>query len=106
MDLLLALIIIAAFIAVPGLLNYYTSRWLVGDGGAPGRWEHVVASFILSFVLLTVAAMVTMFISLGWDSLRTQIADFVRLGINGYAEARPVALSGVSRPSPSPTWRS
>ena len=95
MDLLLALIIISAFIVVPGLLNYYTSRWLVGDGGAPGRWEHVIAGFMLSFALLTVATMVTMFISLGWDSLRTQIADFVRLGLRGYGEARPVALSGV-----------
>jgi hypothetical protein len=36
-----------------------------------------------------------MFVSLGWDSLRTQIADFVRLGIYGYAQDRPVALSGV-----------
>jgi hypothetical protein len=95
MDLLLGLIIITAFIVVPGLLNYFTSRWLVGDGGAPGRWESVIAGFVLSFVLLTVAAMVTMLVSLGFDGLRTQIADFVRLGLRGYAVERPVALSGV-----------
>jgi len=95
MDLLLGLIIITAFIVVPGLLNYFTSRWLVGDGGAPGRWEHVIAGFMLSFVLLTVAAMVTMFVSLGFEGLRQQIADFVRLGLRGYGDERPIALSGV-----------
>jgi len=95
MELLLAFIIISAFVVVPGMLNYYTSRWLVAGGSAPGRWEHVISGFTLAFLLLTVAAMVTMFISLGWDSLRTQIADFVRLGILGYAQERPVALSGV-----------
>ncbi len=95
MDLLLALIIIVAFVIVPGLLNYYTSRSLMAEGGAPGRWDRLVAGFTLSFALLTVAAMITMFVSLGFGGLRGQIADFVRLGLRGYGQERPIALSGV-----------
>jgi len=95
MDFLVACILIGALILVPGLLNYYANRWFSAGGPEPNRWELLVAGFVLSFVLLTVAAMLTLLISLGWDSLRNQIADFVRMGLRGYGEDRPVALSGV-----------
>ena len=95
MDFLVPWMLIGAFIVAPGLLNYYTNRWFSAGGPEPDRWELLVAGFMLSFVLLTVAAMVTLLISLGYDSLRNQIADFVRMGLRGYGEDRPVALSGV-----------
>jgi len=95
MDFLVPWMLIGAFIVVPGLLFYYTNRWFSAGGPEPDRWELLVAGFTLSFLLLTVAAMVTLLISLGYDSLRNQIADFVRMGLRGYGEDRPVALSGV-----------
>ena len=96
MDIVFAAIILGAFFIVPALLNYFVNRWFVGSRPtAPGRWELAIAGFALSFVVLSVAAMLTLIISLGYDALRTQIADFVRLGWHGYAEERPIALTGV-----------
>jgi len=95
MDLLLALVLIGAFIVVPGLLNYFATRCVSAGGPEPDRWELLLAGFTLSFALLTLAAMITLLISLGYDDLRDQIADFVRMGMRGYGEDRPIALSGV-----------
>jgi hypothetical protein len=96
MDILFVIIIATAFLIVPALLNYYTNRWFVGRrAGAPGKWELAIASFALSFVILSVASMITLLVGFGYEDLRDQIADFVRLGWRGYAEERPVALSGV-----------
>ncbi|HUS83487.1 MAG TPA: hypothetical protein VM013_09575 [Dehalococcoidia bacterium] len=96
MDIVFVVIILSAFLVVPALLNYYANRWFVGSRpDAPGRWELAIAGFALSFVILSVAAMLTLIVSLGADSLRDQVADFVRLGWRGYAEERPIALSGV-----------
>jgi len=95
MDLLLVLVLIGAFIAVPGLLNYFASRWVSVGGPQPDRWELLLAGFTLSFALLTLAAMITLLISLAYDDLRDQIADFVRMGLRDYGEDRPIALSGV-----------
>ena len=96
MDIVFVTIILSAFLIVPALLNYYVNRWFIGDRpNAPGRWELAIAGFALSFVVLSVAAMLTLIISLGYDALRTQIADFVRLGWHGYADERPIALTGV-----------
>jgi hypothetical protein len=96
MDAVIIVAIVSAFLIVPAALNYYLNRWFVaGRPDGPGRWELAIAGFALSFVLLTVAAMLTLIISLGVDSLRQQIADFVQLGWHAYAEDRPIALSGV-----------
>jgi hypothetical protein len=96
MDFLLFVIIFSAFVLVPGLINYYANRWRTAGGGSePGRWELVIAGFALSFVLLTVAAMVTLIIALGWKGLREELSDFINMGFVGYAEERPFALSGV-----------
>jgi len=95
MDFLVAWMLIGAFIVVPGLLNYFANRWFSAGGTEPNRWELLLASFTLSFALLTLTAMITLLISLGYNDLRDQIADFVRMGLRDYAEDRPVALSGV-----------
>jgi len=95
MDFLVAWMLIGAFIVVPGLLNYYTNRWFSAGGPEPDRWELLVASFMLSFVLLTVAAMVTLLIAIGWHDLREQLSEFINKGFRGYAADRPFALSGV-----------
>jgi hypothetical protein len=96
MDLLLAVLILSAFVLVPGLLNSYANRSAAGGRiDEPGRWELAVAGWVTSFVALTVAAMVVLAIALVYDDLRQQIADFARLGLRAYAEDRPFALSGV-----------
>ena len=95
MDFLVPWMLIGAFIVVPGLLNYYTNRWFSAGGLEPNRWELLVASFTLSFLLLTVAAMVTLLIAIGWHDLREQLSEFINKGFRGYAADRPFALSGV-----------
>jgi hypothetical protein len=96
MDLLLSVMIVSAFVLVPGLINYYANRWRVaGSALEPGRWELAIAGFTLSFVLLTVAAMVTLIIALGWEGLREELSDFIHMGFAGYGAERPFALSGV-----------
>src|SRR4030042_6341351 len=95
MDFLVPWMLIGAFIVVPGLLNYYTNRWFSAGGPEPTRWELLVASFTLSFLLLTVAAMVTLLIAIGWHDLREQLSEFINKGFRGYAADRPFALSGV-----------
>ena len=95
MEFLVPWMLIGAFIVVPGLLNYYTNRWFSAGGPEPNRWELLVASFTLSFLLLTVAAMVTLLIAIGWDELREQLSEFINKGLRAYAADRPFALSGV-----------
>jgi hypothetical protein len=94
-DFLIPWMLIAAFIVVPGLLNYYATRRLITGPTQSNRWEYLAFSFMLSFLLLTIAALVTLFIALGWHALRVQIADFVRGGLRGYAANRPFAEAGV-----------
>jgi ABC-type Fe3+ transport system permease subunit len=95
MDFLVSWMLIGAFIVVPGLLNYFANRWFSAGGPEPNRWELLVASFTLSFVLLTLAAMVTLLIATGWHDLREQLSDFINMGMPAYAADRPFALSGV-----------
>ncbi len=95
MDSLVAWMLIAAFIVVPGLLNYYTNRWFSAGGAGPNRWDLLVSSFVLCFLLLTVASMVTMLVAIAYDDLREQLSEFVNHGFRGYAADRPFALSGV-----------
>jgi ABC-type spermidine/putrescine transport system permease subunit II len=95
MDFLVAWMFIGAFIVVPGLLNYYTNRWFSAAGAEPNRWELLAAGFVLSFVLLTVAAMITLLVAIGYHDLREQLSEFVNKGFRTYAADRPFALSGV-----------
>ena len=92
--------ITAAFIlglfVVPGLINYYVNRYYTPPATttAPAL-ELVVASLTLTFAILVLDVAAVLLISLGWDELREQIADFVQLGLVDYARERPIALTSV-----------
>lgn len=95
MDLLTAVILLSAFVIVPGLLNYYSNRRAIPGGVEPGRWELLFASLALTWALLTIAAMVVLLIALVWEGLREELSEFINKGFRGYAFDRPFALSGV-----------
>ena len=88
--------LILGLLVVPGLINYYVSRYYTPQGAplAP-TLELVAASLAVTFALLVVAMLVTLLASLGYDELKEEISDFVQLGLAGYGRDRPIALSGV-----------
>jgi hypothetical protein len=96
MEFFITWAIILGLVVVPGVTNYYCNRWFMGEA-APGvgRLELAVAGLTLTFVMLVGAAFVVLLISLGWDGLRDEIADFAQGGLKGYGQNRPIALTGV-----------
>ena len=88
--------LILGLLVVPGLINYYVSRYYTPQGAplAP-TLELVAASLAVTFALLVVAMLVTLLASLGYDELKEEISDFVQLGLVGYGQERPIALTGV-----------
>jgi len=96
MEFFITWAIILGLVVVPGAINYYCNRWFTEPGQRePNRLELMAASLGLPIVILVVAAFVVLLISLGWDGLREEIADFVQGGVKGYGQDRPIALSGV-----------
>ena len=55
----------------------------------------MMASLALTFVVLVLDIVAVLLISLGWDELKEEIADFVQAGLVGYGQDRPIALAGV-----------
>ncbi len=96
MEFLITWAIVLGLIVVPGLINYFVNRYYTPPGTtmAP-RLELIAASFSLTFAILVMDIMVVLLISLGWDDLKEEIADFVNLGLAGFARERPIALTGV-----------
>ncbi len=88
--------LILGLLVVPGLINYYVSRYYTPPGAplAP-TLELVAASLAVTFALLVAAMLVTLLVSLGYDELKEEISDFVQLGLVGYGRDRPIALTGV-----------
>ena len=82
-------------LVVPGLVNYYVNRYYTPAGSFVPTLELVAASLALTFSSLIAAMLVCLLVSLGWDELKDEIADFVQLGLRGYGQNRPIALSGV-----------
>ncbi|MCH7837771.1 MAG: hypothetical protein IIC26_04610 [Chloroflexi bacterium] len=81
---------------VPGLINYYVNRYYTPSATTTGpTLELVIASLTLTFAILVLDVAAVLLISLGWDELREQIADFVQLGLVDYARERPIALTSV-----------
>ncbi len=96
MDIFIALALILGLFLVPGMINYYVNRYFTppGTSSAPTA-ELVVASLTLTFAILVLDVGAVLLISLGWDSLKDDIADFVQMGLVGFAQDRPIALTGV-----------
>ena len=81
---------------VPGLINYYVNRYCTPSATTTApTLELVIASLTLTFAILVLDVAAVLLISLGWDELREQIADFVQLGLVDYARERPIALTSV-----------
>ncbi len=81
---------------VPALLNYLVNRYMAPEGEPLGpRSEQLAASFVLTFAILVMDILAVLLLSLGWDALKEEIADFVGAGLVDFARERPIALTGV-----------
>ena len=96
MEFFITWALILGLLVVPGLINYYVSRYYTPQGSplAPPL-ELIAASLAVTFALLVVAMLVALLVSLSWEELKEEISDFVQLGLVGYGRYRPIALSGV-----------
>ena len=96
MDFFITSAFVLGLFVVPGLINYYVNRYYTTSAAAPApTLDLVVASLTLTFVILVLDVAVVLLVSLGWDELREQIADFVQLGLLDYARERPIAVTSV-----------
>ena len=96
MDFFITSAFVLGLFVVPGLINYYVNRYYTTSATAAApTLDLVVASLTLTFVILVLDVAVVLLVSLGWDELREQIADFVQLGLLDYARERPIALTSV-----------
>lgn len=96
MEFFITWALMLGLVVVPALLNYYLSRWFrEPSAGGPSKLEEAGASFVVTIGLLVGVALLVLLISLGWEDLKEQIQSFVQLGLVGYAQDRPVALTGV-----------
>lgn len=88
--------VVLGLLIVPGLVNYYANRYFAVPGSSMASTvELMLASLALTFVILVLDIVVVLMISLGWDDLKEEISDFVQLGLVGYGQDRPIALTGV-----------
>ena len=83
-------------LVAPALVNYYVNRYFTLGGTllAP-TLEVIGACLVLTFAVVVAAVVITAGVSLAWDELKEEISDFVQLGLTGYGQDRPIALSGV-----------
>ncbi len=96
MEIFITLALVLGIFIVPGLINYYVNRYYTppGTSSAPTS-ELVTASLTLTFAFLVLDIAAVLLISLGWDDLKDEIADFVQMGLLDFARDRPIALTGV-----------
>ncbi len=96
MEFLVVWAIISGMMVVPGLFNYFVNLYYAPSGTAvPSRLELLAASFAVTFAVLTFDILMVLLVSLAWDGLRSEIADFVHLGLEDFGRERPIALTGV-----------
>ena len=96
MDFFITSAFVLGLFVVPGLINYYVNRYYTPSATTTASTlELVVASLTLTFAILVLDVAAVLLVSLGWDGLREQIADFVQLGLLDFARERPIALTSV-----------
>ena len=88
--------LVLGLLVAPGLVNYFVNRYYAPPGSslAP-TLELVIASLVLTFAVVVASILVVLLVALGWDDLKEELSDFVQLGLVGYGQNRPIALSGV-----------
>ncbi len=96
MEFFITWALILGLIVVPGLISYYVNSYYSPPGTllAP-RLELLAASLALTFAILVLDILVALLVSLGWDVMKEEISNFVQLGLVGYGQDRPIALTGV-----------
>ena len=96
MEFFITSALILGLLVVPGLINYYVNRYYTPAATtmAP-TLELIAASLTLTFAILVLDILVALLIALGWDEPKEEIADFVQLGLVGFGQERPIALTGV-----------
>ncbi|MCH7698935.1 MAG: hypothetical protein IH865_08370 [Chloroflexi bacterium] len=96
MEIFITLAFILGLFIVPGLINYYVNRYFTPPGTTTApTLELLTASLTLTFAILVLDVMAVLLVSLGWDELKDEIADFVQMGLLDFARDRPLALTGV-----------
>lgn len=96
MEIFITLAFILGLFIVPGLINYYINRYFTPPGTTTApTLELLTASLTLTFAILVLDVMAVLLVSLGWDELKDEIADFVQMGLLDFARDRPLALTGV-----------
>ena len=96
MEFFITWAIILGLLVTPAMTNYYVSRWSLRPGEPqPSRLDHLAANLTVVLAILMAASFLVLLISLAWDGLREEIADFVQGGLKGYGQDRPIALTGV-----------
>ena len=96
MEIFITLAFILGLFIVPGLINYYVNRYFTPPGTTTApTLELLTASLTLTFTILVLDVMAVLLVSLGWDELKDEIADFVQMGLLDFARDRPLALTGV-----------
>lgn len=96
MEFFITWALVLGLLVLPALVNYYVNRYFTLGGTllAP-TLELVMASLVVTFAVLVAAMLIAVGVSLAWDDLKEEISDFVQLGLAGYGQHRPIALSGV-----------
>ena len=96
MELFITWSLVLGLLVVPGLINYFVNRYYAPPGSslAP-TLELMIASLTLTFAIAVSAILVVLLVALGWSDLKHELSDFVQLGLVGYGQNRPIALSGV-----------
>ncbi len=96
MEIFITLALILGLFIVPGLINYYVNRYFTPPGTTTApTLELLTASLTLTFAILVLDVLAVLLVSLGWDELKDEIADFVQMGLLDFARDRPLALTGV-----------
>lgn len=96
MDFFITGSVVLGLFIVPGLINYYANRYYAPPGASLAPTvELIIASLALTFVVLVLDILGVLMAALLWDELKEEIADFVQLGLVGYGQERPIALTGV-----------
>lgn len=96
MEFFITWALVLGLLVAPALVNYYVNRYFTLGGTllAP-TLEVMIASLVLTFALVVAAVLGVVAASLAWSDLEDEIAAFIQLGLAGYGQDRPIALSGV-----------
>jgi len=88
--------LILGLLVAPALVNYFVNRYYSSPGTSVAPTiELIAASLTLTFAVVVAAILITVGVALGWHDLKDEVDGFVQLGLVGYGQNRPVALSGV-----------